>query len=139
MLEMNNWFFVLLALFLSLIFILNQILFKPLLAVFREREAAIDGAKDEAQKMGNERETKLDQLKKDLSEGSAKSKEAFEGLREGGLEKQRELMETANKEAMRILEEARAALAQETEKARTALSSDAEKYASDIAGKLLKV
>ena len=66
MLEMNNWFFVLLALFLSLIFILNQILFKPLVAVFKEREAAIDGAKDEAQKMENERETKLDQLKKDV-------------------------------------------------------------------------
>jgi F0F1-type ATP synthase membrane subunit b/b' len=48
-------------------------------------------------------------------------------------------MDAATKEAQGIIEEARATLAKETEKARTALSSDAQKYASEIAGKLLKV
>ena len=51
MLEFNQWFFVLLANFLVLLFVLNHILFQPLAKIMRERESATIGALDEAKSM----------------------------------------------------------------------------------------
>ncbi len=48
MLDINKWFFVQLANFLLLLIILNIILFKPFLRLFKEREDNTKGALDSA-------------------------------------------------------------------------------------------
>lgn len=139
MLELNVWFLVLMVLFISLYFILNAILFKPLLNVFREREKAIEGSIEEADEMKHERESKLEEFKRGMAEASHKSKAGFNTLREEGLAKQRDLVEAASKEAQGMIEAARKELKAESEKARSSLKGDAEKYSDSIVEKLLKV
>jgi len=139
MLEINGWFFVLLGLFLALYFILNKILFQPMLKVFAEREQAISGSVEEAGRMQVDRERLVEEFKRDMGEASSRAKAAFEALREEGLEKQRQMLEAASKEAQGMIERARAELAAASDKARASLQRDAEKYAEQIVEKLLKV
>ena len=54
-----KWFLILIGIFLANIVILNAMLFKPMLRVFKEREAAIDGSLDEARDMESERDNKI--------------------------------------------------------------------------------
>lgn len=138
MLELNHWFFVLLALFISTYFILNRILFQPLLQVFKEREQAIEGSTEEAGKMQDQKDQKLQEFKRGMSEASQKAKAEFEALREEGLAKQRELLDDAGKEAQGMIESARETIRSESDKARASLRSDAEKYADNIVDKLLR-
>lgn len=138
MLELNGWFFVLLILFLSTYFILNRILFQPLLKVFKERENAIEGSIEEAGNMQKEKDRKLDEFKHSLSEASLKAKGAFDGLREEGLGKQHELVDAAAKEAQSMIEGARQALRKESDIASKSLRGDAETYSEKIVEKLLR-
>ncbi|MCK4910889.1 MAG: ATP synthase F0 subunit B [Thermodesulfovibrionales bacterium] len=138
MLELNGWFFVLLALFLSTYFILNRILFQPLLQVFKERRQAIEGSIEEAGKIQEKKDLKLDEFKRSMSEASQKARVEFETLREEGAQKQRELLEEAGKEAQGMIETARETIRAESEKARSALREDSEKYSDKIVDKLLR-
>jgi len=59
MLELNKWFFVLLLNFLVLIYVLNIILFKPLVKLFTDRENTIKGALDAAREMSQKKEDSM--------------------------------------------------------------------------------
>ena len=139
MLEVNGWFFVLLVLFGSLYFILNWILFQPMLKVFAERKQAISGAIEEAGKMQEGREKLVEEFKRAMGEASSGAKAEFEKLREEGLQKQRELLEAAMNEAQGLIVSARSELTSASDKARASLEADAEKYAEQIVEKLLRV
>ena len=139
MLDLNGWFFVLLALFLSTYFILSRILFQPLLQVFKERKQAIEGSIEEAGKVQDLKDQKLQEFKRGMNEASQKAKAEFETLQEEGMQKQRELLEEAGKEAQGMIETARETIRSESDKARSSLQSDAEKYADKRVDKLMRV
>jgi F-type H+-transporting ATPase subunit b len=139
MLELNSWFFVLLANFLILLYVLNLILFRPLLRIFEERAENTTGAIAAAKAMDEKKEQGLEEIKQGLSDASQKAREAYETLRSGGLEKQRELLSKASGEASNIAEKAREELKAEAEKARAALKADVEKFSDDIVNKLVGV
>ncbi len=139
MLEFNSWFFVLLVNFLVLLWIMNKILFQPLLKLFNERDKAISGSLEEARDMEIERETALDGLKQEFTKGKASAREKFEALRQEGLDKQKELLEKASSEASGILDKARAELQSESEKAREKLRSDVQRFSDEIVSKLVSV
>jgi len=138
MLELNVWFFVLFALFISTYFILSRILFQPLLQVFREREQAITGSIEAAGKVQLLKDKKLLEFKRGMNEASQKARAGFETLQEEGLKSQRELLEEAGKEAQGMIESARETIRSESEMARSALKEDVEKYADKIVDKLLR-
>jgi len=66
MLEFNNWFFLLLVQFFVLLFILNAILFKPIMELFRQREQSIKGALEEAQLMNEKKDKAIAKMNEDL-------------------------------------------------------------------------
>lgn len=138
MLEFNQWFFVLLANFLVLLFVLNAILFKPLAKVFKEREAAITSALDEAKSLAVKKEDAIAKMNAELMAAKNKAKETFDSLREEGIAKQKEMLSKAEAEAVEMIEKARKELQAEAEKARTALKADIEKFSEEIVGKLVK-
>ena len=139
MLDPEKWFFVLIVLFLCLVYILNKILFQPLLKVYKEREEAIDGAIDRAGELEGIKDEKMAELKKALSEAAQKSRETFDALKDEGAGKQSEMFESAGKEAQGIIEKARGELRAEAERSKAKLREDSEKYSNEIAEKLLKV
>jgi len=137
MLEFNVWFIVLLVNFLLLVFILNKLLFQPILKVFNEREEAIDGSLDAAKKMGIKKEEALARMKAELAEAAQQARAAFEERKAEGQAKSKELLEAANSEAAKIIGDARAKLKAESDRARGALRADVEKFSEEIANKLI--
>lgn len=139
MLEFNKWFFVLALNFILLIFILNAILFKPILKIFKEREDTVKGALDAAKEMAAKREEAIAQLNRELAETRNKAKETFEALKAEGINKQKEIVASAEAEAAQMLEKAKAEIRSEAEKARKALRAEVDKFSDEIVRKLVKV
>src|SRR3989304_610404 len=108
MLDINIWFFVLALNFLALLFILNIILFKPLLKIFKEREDTVKGSLDAAKDMANRGEESIARLNKELAETRNKAKDVFEALKAEGLQNQKEVLSKAEAEASETLDKARA-------------------------------
>ena len=133
-----KWLLVLLVNFLVLVYILNILLFRPLLALFKERESSVKGSLEAAKEMDRKKEEGLERMHRELSEARHKAKDAFERLREEGLKSQKAFMAEAEAHAAAMLQKAREELKTETEKAKTALKADAEKFSEDIVRKLVK-
>lgn len=139
MLEFNKWFFVLLVNFIVLLFILNAILFKPLLQIFKEREDSVKGDLDAAKDMKEKSEDGIARLNRELAESRSKAKEIFESLKAEGLGKQREVLSATEAEAVAMLEKARTEIKSDADKARQSLRADVDKFSDEIVRKLVSV
>jgi len=139
MLELNYSFFVMLLNFLVLLFILNAILFKPVLQIFKEREDTIKGNLDSAKNLQEKSEEGIARLNRELAESRSKAKEIFEALRAEGLNRQREVLSAAKVSADASLEQAKQEIRAEAEKARRALRVDVDKFSDEIVRKLVNV
>ena len=139
MLELQvKWFLVLLVNFLVLIYVLNILLFKPLLKLFKEREDNVNGALGAAKDMNQKKEETIAKLSRELTDARNKAKGTFEALRAEGANTQREVFSKAEAEAADILHKARQELKAEAEKARQALRADVEKFSDEIVRKLIR-
>ncbi len=139
MLDFTAWYFVLILNFLALVFILNIILFKPFLKLFKERDDSIGGALNAAKDMDKKREENLAMMQQELREARNKSKEIFESMRREGLNKQKEMLEEANHKARGLVERAREELRSEVERARQKLRADVDKFSDEIVNKLVGI
>lgn len=133
-----QWLLILAANFLVLLFILNKILFQPLLKVFKERDDATKGALETAREMNEKKDAAVARMNKELSEARHQAKDVFEALKNEGLEKQKAAMSEAEAAAGEMLSGARAELKAEAEKARQSLKADVEKFSDEIVGKMVK-
>ena len=139
MLELNGWFFVMVVNFLVLMVILNKLLFQPMLEVIKKREAAIDGAIQEAEDMDAKKEEMITELNNELSDAAQEARAKFEGLKAEGTDQQKELLDKTAKEASGIIEGARAEIRTLSEEASSALKGEAERFSEEIVNKLIKV
>jgi len=137
MLELNYWFFVLLLNFLVLLYVLNIILFKPLVKLFTEREDSIKGSLDAAKEMNRRKEDAVAAMNRELKEAVSKSNEIFDTSRKEGLQRQKEILEGASTQAHEHIQKAKAELKTEAEKARQKLRVDVEKFSDEIVKKLV--
>ena len=124
--------------FFGLIYILNLLLFKPLLKIFKEREDTVKGSLEASKEMNNRKEEGIKKLQKEITDSRIKAKEAFENLRNEGLNKQKESLHQAEASAAAMLQKTREELRAEVEKARKMLRSDVEKFSDEIVRKLVK-
>lgn len=138
MLEFNNWFFILMIQFFVLIFILNAILFKPMMKLFKERDHLIKGAMEEAQLVNEKKDKALAQMNADLANAKAQAKQIINSLKEEALVYQREVLSSVEKEAVQMIEKVRVEIKMETEKIRAILKEEAERLSEEIVNKLLK-
>jgi F-type H+-transporting ATPase subunit b len=139
MLDFNISFLVMAINFFVLLILMNSILFKPLLGILKERETKVKGDLDAAKEMNNRREESIAGLNRELSETRSKARETFEALRAEGLQRQKEVLTSAEAEASAILDKARSDIRAEVEKARTALRAEIDKFSDEIVRKLVKV
>lgn len=139
MLEFNQWFFVLLANFVILVFVLKKVLFDPLAKVAGERDKATKGALDEAKAMIARKDEAVTKMNAELGAARQQAKATASALREAGLTKQKETLSGAEAAAVQQIEAARKEIQSETEKARVALRADVERFADEIVRKLVRV
>lgn len=133
-----QWFLVLLVNFLVLLFILNKILFKPLLEVAKEREQATKGSLDEANEMMLRKEVAAARMNAELLASKTRAKSAFESLREEGQSHQKEALSKTEAQAVEMIEKARKELQAEAEKARASLKGEIDRFSEEIVSKLVK-
>ncbi len=139
MLEFNWTFIASLVNFLVLLFILNAILFKPLLKIVKEREDTVKGNLDAAKNATAKREESITGLNRALADARTKAKDSFESLKGEAVQKQKEVHSAAEAEAASILDKARAEIRAEAERARKSLSADVDKFSDEIVRKLVNV
>jgi F-type H+-transporting ATPase subunit b len=137
MLDVNYWFFAQLANFILLLIILNSLLYKPFLRLFREREEKTQGALEKAKSLDSEKDGLLSQMDAKLAQARGKARTSFEELSKEGADMQRSALEAAQNEAVEINRKAKADLEAATEKARASLKSDVETFAKQIVQKLV--
>jgi F-type H+-transporting ATPase subunit b len=132
------WFFILVFNFLGLIFILNIILFRPLLRVFKAREDTVYSSLTATNEMNDKKEEGIAKMNSEIALARAKAKEVFERIINEGLEKQQEVLSEAEASASAMLQQAREELRAEVTRAKQALKADIEKFSDEIVKKLVK-
>jgi len=137
MLEINGWFFAQLANFLLLLIILNAILYKPILRIFKERESSTSGFLEDAKAMDREKDDLMAQMDARLSDARGKAKSIFESFSEEGKAAQKQVVGSAQNESVAINKKAREDIEAATEKARASLKGDIESFSKKIVEKLV--
>ena len=133
-----KWMLVLAANFLGLIYVLNIILYKPLLKVFKEREDTVRTSLDAAKEMNARKDDGIAMMHQEIADARSGAKEVFETMRIEGLNRQKEILSESETKATDMLQAARQELRTEVEKARQALKADVEKFSDEIVRKLVK-
>ena len=139
MLKLDIWFFVQLVNFLVLVFILNQVLFKPLLNLFQERKEGIEGSIEEAKRLNQLKDEEIKRYNQELAQAREHAKEIYNSLRQEGLHKQKEIIEKAHEEAMAEIRMAQEAIKKETERVRKELGETVRRFSEEIVRKLVEV
>ena len=137
MLELNKWFFVQLANFLLLLFVLNIILFRPMLRLFQEREEHTTGFLNVAKAMDKEKDEVLSQIDSKLAGARDRAKAVFEKFSTEGIEIQKLAVDSAQNEAVEINRKSKEEIETATDKARAALKADIENFSQRIVEKLV--
>jgi len=137
MLDININFFWHLASFLTLFWLLNTILFKPIFRVFDERSKIIDGSLENARELANEKDGLLSQIDANLAKAKEKAKAINEGLRSEGSEAHKLAMEAAQKDAEEMNSRAKAKLETAVQNAKDGLKKDIETFSGKIVDKMI--
>jgi F-type H+-transporting ATPase subunit b len=135
--DLDGTVFVQLGMFFTAFVLLYALVFKPMVAVLEAREAAIDGAKDEAKHLDQEVKNKQATFESELRKVRSASGEERERLRAEGLELERKLLDRVRNETNMVMNDARARLDIEARRARTELSGQRTELARQIASKVI--
>lgn len=123
--------------FFVLYFVLNTLLYKPVLKVLEERNKNIEGTKKEALDMEAEIQKRLLDYENRLNEAKAKAQEERLRIRQEGIDKEKEMMGSARENSQAGLLEAKTKLEQEAKSVRLRLKEESKTISRDIVEKIL--
>jgi F-type H+-transporting ATPase subunit b len=135
--DLDGTLFVQLGIFLVLFFVLRALVFRPMTSLFAAREAAIDGAREEARRMEREAKEQSGSFDEAIREVRTSAGMQRDRLRADGLAIEKQLLETVKEETTKVLDDAREKLDGEREKIRHDMVAQAPVLARQIASKLL--
>ena len=125
------------GLFVVLFFVANRLLFQPYLRLRERRQAGIEGARAEAERMSAEADAKLADYEKQLAGARARAHEEQRKIRTEAAAYDREVTDKARTQAAKALEEAQAVVRNQTEAARADLLPRSQMLARSMASRLL--
>lgn len=135
--DIDGTMFVQLGIYLTLVFILGPLLFKPWLEAQARRSEAIEGALTKSRTM----RTEADELAQDYDQRLDAAREKAHGVRSTARKQeeaaQADVLAAARDEANKGLSAERERIATETEQAREALGGRVDELATEITTKLL--
>lgn len=124
--------------FFVLYLILNTFLYKPVTKLLEERDKNITGAKREAELLEAELQKKLLAYENRLNDTKAKAQEERLRQRQEGLDKERDLLESARKNSLDSIQQAKIKLEKDIQSAITRLKEESKVISKDIAEKILE-
>jgi F-type H+-transporting ATPase subunit b len=125
------------GLFLVMLLVLNKVLFQPYLRLREKRQAGIEGARAEADRMVAEADAKLADYEKSLGAARDRATEESRKIRGEAAAHERDVTGKARAAATAALDEATARVRNETDTARGQLLPQADALAKQMATKLL--
>jgi F-type H+-transporting ATPase subunit b len=125
------------VLIIVLAFILDRLVFRPVLGVIKKREEAVTSARLLAERATEEARQAGEEFERKTAAARAEVYRQMEEMRRAGLEERTALVEATRREAEQALVEARAQLHHDVEAARARLDQDADALATEAAGRIL--
>jgi F-type H+-transporting ATPase subunit b len=135
--SINATLFVQLINFLLIMYILNRILFKPILKTLSERDNLIQGAKAEATELKLKSEEKLSEYNQALEDARQKATESHGQIRKEALAAADDMIHSAMAEEQRIISEIKQEIESEAIEAREELKARAVTISNDVTQKIL--
>ncbi|AKF05461.1 ATP synthase F0 subunit B [Sandaracinus amylolyticus] len=126
-----------LAIFFVAFELLRRLVFRPMIALFDAREAAIDGAKREARSLETEAEEKLKAFETEMKKVRAEAAADRDSIRQDAQRLERELLAKARVEADGMLGDATAKMQSDAAAIRADMKKTVPALAGQIAEKLL--
>jgi F-type H+-transporting ATPase subunit b len=123
--------------FIIFLFIVNYLIFKPIVRVIDERRERIEGTTGKARLMEAEFQKKLQDYEGRIQEAKAQAASEKDTLRRQGESLSKEIVEKARTELARDIPIIRRQIATETDQARRKLEKMAQDMAKDIARQIL--
>lgn len=137
LLDLDGTLFVQLGLFLLIMLLLTQLLWKPYLKIRNERTTRVDGYRADAKRMEAESVERLRKVEADLGEARRTGSADRAKARAVAQEKEQALLSQAQAEASRALAAARAALEATLNTERASLKARAEVLGRQAAERIL--
>ena len=135
--ELDITFFIQTGLFLLLVYILNILIYRPVLRVMEERGKKISGMEADAVSADKEVEDKLASYRLELDKAKQSGNADRAALKKEGLDKEAELLGAAHAEAQKTLSAAKDKITKEAESALAVLKGMTGDMGKDIADKVM--
>lgn len=137
MIELNFTLIVQLAIVLSLMVVLSQVVFKPFLHLLQERRERVEGAEKRAKELQQRTDELIERYREAISAAQAEGTMIREEIRKESLAKEMEILQKAMEEANRIIQEMKLKISDEASLARAGLRLHAQNLSREIAEKIL--
>ena len=137
MIELNWTFLVQMVNFLVLMFVLNKILYKPILKILDERDDKIVGGQQRIKKLEEENQQMLQEYTDKIYTGRVEALEAKNSARKAAEAQANEIIVEARKKAEEMIAQVRLEMAQEVEKSQKDIETELDSMAASIAGRIL--
>ena len=125
------------AIIITMVFVLNKILFKPISSVLEERESRTRGRSDEARETIKRVEEGLANYENSLRKARAEGYRLLEQQQAEAFGERQQKISLVRKEVEQQIEEQKGAIHSQADDARTTLESDAARIASGISAQIL--
>ncbi len=133
--DITLWIQIIEALILTAI--LNVILIKPVMQIFKDREQKFNGLRGDIERFTKGAEEALQQYQQRLNEARLEAARRREELKQQGKAEEKKILEAATKEAEQLKHQMLSQLSQQLQQVRQSLQAQVETFAMSIAQKLL--
>lgn len=123
--------------FIILIFVLDFILFKPILRMREQREELISGTEEECKQREEETERIIEEYNRKIKEAKLNGRMKKEQLREEGLVREKAILKKVREETASVLKDTQGQIEKEMNKTRESLKSQVQLLASQVAETIL--
>ena len=134
---LDNTFFIQMGIFIVLIFILNVLIYKPILKIIEERGKKLSGLDSEAKSIDSDVEMRLANYEAKIDSARDKGQAQRSVTKKEGLDKEVDIFAAAQSDAQQTLSEAKDKIAKEKKKALAALKKLNKEIGQSIAEKAL--
>ncbi len=137
MIEINWTILIQMVNFIVLIFVLNKILYKPILKILEERDERISGGQQKVKELEGAIQGMLKDYTDKIYKGRVNALEAKNVAKKEAVGKANEIINDARKKAEEIILQVRSEIVREVGKARKELESELGSMAASIAKQVL--
>lgn len=123
--------------FFVLLFFLNKLLYRPLLAVMDQRRDKIESGKQRAQEIEAEVDDKMQRYQEQLNTAKSDAAQERAALRKAGHQQESEITGEAQQKAVTRIKDIREQVGKEAAEASQVLNNEAKALAGQIAAKVL--